>query len=808
MKRNTNITAAVWALLMTLAFACALTGCEQLIDPNGKTPLDTPANVRVDDAGKTAFTLKWDAVEGADSYTLDIDGTRQSVSATSYDLRALTEDPRVYPIKVRAVAYNGDITHSDSEFSAPLNVEPAEYVFIFTDEDEVAPSPSVQPGRNIARAAGENGTITGLTNYGKGLERIIIPPRIGSITITAIGDEAFKDNPVMTAISLPETLITIGAGALSGTNISSIIIPESVLTIGDGAFANIIVLVVVVFVSPEPPALGDGVFTGSEAIETIVVPDGKGTAYKEMIEEAAPELAETIEEAKEEKILIGIEVVQPPKTEYAEGEQFSNAGMTVIARYSDNTTSPVTNYTVLLQTYGGFSAESRALTAIDTAVRLSYTEGDITRTTTIAITVTGQTSEEYKIYVEAGDGGTITTDPSGGAAAGTRVTVTVTPDEGYTLASVSVTSADGSAIDGNVNSDGLSGYFTMPASDVTITGTFEATGGSSGGTFTLNNIPSEYNGKYAYLGTFGYANSDGSSSGGDDVALIGAVSIDMEAQTAALPQIVNGSVSIPMWIMSDNGTIARYSGNNTADIYVGISNTATFDENSESEGAIYFELVVFANGNAAKSWSDGRFEEGGGEPVRSYNITVTQATGGTITTDPSDGAPAETTVTITVTPDQGYTFNSSSLSVTTIVAGSNGTTDIDYQTSANGGYTFTMPDSDVVISGTFSTGGGPVGPDPGKTITVAFEGFGDESIDLTTNTNNDVSMGGALTATVTGSYTSYQWYMDGSSQSIGSYYAISIPISQNVAEGEHTLAVVVVKDGIPYSKEVTFRVVR
>jgi hypothetical protein len=267
-----------------------------------------------------------------------------------------------------------------------------------------------------------------------------------------------------------------------------------------------------------------------------------------MIEEKAPELAEqaAIEEAKEEKLLIGIEVVQPPKTAYAVGEQFSSAGMTVIARYSDNTTLSITNYTVLLQTSnGGFSAQSRALTVNDTAVRLSYTEGAITRTTTVTIRV----------------------------------------EEG------------------------------------------------SGGTFTLNNIPSKYNGKYALLGTFGRdsgTNSGGSepvnvgpsgtnpadggsggsssgrsSSGADDITLAGAASINMAAQTAVLPRIANGSVSIPMWIMSESGSIARYSGNNTADIYVGIYNNATYNENSESEGDIYFELVVFSNGNATKSWNDG-----------------------------------------------------------------------------------------------------------------------------------------------------------------------------------------------------------
>ena len=571
MKRNAHISAAVLTLLMPLAFAFALTGCEQPTDPlTGKTPLATPANVRVDDAGKTAFFLKWDAVEGADSYTLDIDGELKSVSGstTNYDLKALTEDPKVYPIRVRAVAYNGNEEHSDSAYSVPLNVEPAEYVFTYTDD--ISPSLSVKLGRGIARAAGGK-TITGLTGYGKGLEKIVIPPKIGSATVTAIGDDAFKDNPVMTAITLPETLITIGAGALSGTNISSIIIPESVLTIGDGAFSNIIVLVMVVFVSPEPPALGSGVFTGSDAIEAIVTPDGKGDAYAEKIEEAAPELAGKVEEVKEEKFLIAIEVGQPPVTDYTEGQQFSTAGMTVIARYSDTTTAPITDYEIMLASPdgAGFSKGNRALNLSDKVVRLSYTEDRITRTKDIAIKVT-EPAYTISWTVTPANSAAITTNPSGSATAGTKVTVNVRPNQGYTIAAMlSVKDANGKDVDDVQAADtaGTIWTFTMPASNVAITGTFT----------------------------------------------------------------------------------------------------------------------------------------GGTPPPSGYSIIISKTTGGTITTDPSGRAAAGTTVKIFVTVNQGYTFDSSNLSV---VADNYPVNYQINQAMTGPVYTFTMPDSDVLISGTFTGGDG------------------------------------------------------------------------------------------------------
>jgi hypothetical protein len=363
MKQAKFEKAARTLLLCALALGLILTGCDTGSNPGGgTTPLATPANVRVDDAGKTAFTLKWDAVAGADSYTVDIDGILQQVSAstTSYDLKTLTADPKVYPVRIRALAANSDTAHIDSEYSAPLNVEPAEY--IFTYEGGPAPSPSIQQSRSIARAAGEgNRTITGLTQFGKGLTKIVVPSKIGAVTVTAIGANAFKDNTIITEISLPETITAIG----------------------DGAFSNITVLIVVVFTSPQPPTLGNNVFEGSTAIETITVPSGSDNAYTQTIGENAPSLQDKIGE-------------------------------------------------------------------------------------------TGQTQPTaYTISLGQATNGTITTSPTGSAQAGTTVTITGSPDQGYILDSVSVY-RDNSPV--STQKTAANEYtFTMPDSDVLISGVFEPT---------------------------------------------------------------------------------------------------------------------------------------------------------------------------------------------------------------------------------------------------------------------------------------------------------------------------------------------
>ncbi|MCB7347776.1 bacterial Ig-like domain-containing protein, partial [Desulfovibrio desulfuricans] len=74
-----------------------------------------------------------------------------------------------------------------------------------------------------------------------------------------------------------------------------------------------------------------------------------------------------------------IEISNPPtKTAYKYGEVFSPAGMAVTARYTDGQSRAATGYTY---------SPTGALKLSDTTITVSYTEGDVTKTTTQAITV-------------------------------------------------------------------------------------------------------------------------------------------------------------------------------------------------------------------------------------------------------------------------------------------------------------------------------------------------------------------------------------------------------------------------------------
>ncbi len=78
----------------------------------------------------------------------------------------------------------------------------------------------------------DTGTITGYIGPDKD---IVIPAKIGEVTVKAIGRSAFSFNNVR-SITIPNSVMTIGNYAFLSNNLRSITIPNSVTTIGKGAF--------------------------------------------------------------------------------------------------------------------------------------------------------------------------------------------------------------------------------------------------------------------------------------------------------------------------------------------------------------------------------------------------------------------------------------------------------------------------------------------------------------------------------------------------------------------------------------------
>ncbi len=127
---------------------------------------------------------------------------------------------------------------------------------------------------------------------------------------------------------------------------------------------------------------------GSSAIVTDYTysPDGKleedddkvVIEYKEGENTSRARQAITVEAAS--KTLKKITITSPPnKTKYKEGESFDTNGMKVTATYSDGSKSLVTGYSVSPSTKLSKGVES---------VTVSYTEGKITKTAEVEVTVT------------------------------------------------------------------------------------------------------------------------------------------------------------------------------------------------------------------------------------------------------------------------------------------------------------------------------------------------------------------------------------------------------------------------------------
>ena len=90
--------------------------------------------------------------------------------------------------------------------------------------------------------------------------------------------------------------------------------------------------------------------------------------------------------APTEKKLVGIEITKlPSKLHYKEGERFDKTGMVVIAKYDDDTSKEITNYTY---------SPAGKLGEDDEEITITYTEEGITKTDKIEITV--KVSEEEK----------------------------------------------------------------------------------------------------------------------------------------------------------------------------------------------------------------------------------------------------------------------------------------------------------------------------------------------------------------------------------------------------------------------------
>ncbi len=103
---------------------------------------------------------------------------------------------------------------------------------------------------------------------------LVIPEEIDGKKITEIGESAFKENPWLETVTIPDTVKVIGEIAFAQTlRLKSVTIPDSVESIGESAFEECISLETVVL-GKGLKTLGEFVFYYCKALKKVVIPDG------------------------------------------------------------------------------------------------------------------------------------------------------------------------------------------------------------------------------------------------------------------------------------------------------------------------------------------------------------------------------------------------------------------------------------------------------------------------------------------------------------------------------------------------------
>ena len=259
-----------------------------------------------------------------------------------------------------------------------------------------------------------------------------------------------------------------------------------------------------------------------------------------------------------------------------------------------------------------------------------------------------ESTQPHAVNVANVDNGTVSVS-STSAVQGTKITVTVTPDDLHYVAydGVTVTAANGTKV--TVSGTGNTYTFTMPSSDVTV------------------NVKLEHQRRYAQFYDY------------DGPVENGTVTVSPEA-----PQKVGETVTLT--IKPDKGyqleSISAYDCLAKKNLELsGTGNTRTFVM-PDADVRLHATFV----------------------PATAHKVTAAKPDGGTVTLS-SESALAGDKVTVTLAPSEGYELTSVSATDATgksvALSGSGNTR------------TFTMPDADVSLSAVFTKTAPEVDPDDG-----------------------------------------------------------------------------------------------
>ena len=258
---------ALMIVLAVLALGLAglmLSGCER------DRELAAPTGLEI-----TNDVLTWKAVEGADGYTVEINGEEYKTQNNSLDLFEITNKYGAYEIRVAADSVTEGVLSSDwSEQTSLTLTMPDWFGFLPTDDgkgwEAVVIDATKAQGKVIIPAYAQDKAVVEVSFKGcTGLTGVIFPDTVEYIS-------GFENCQNLTRVRWSAGLKKIKLGAFDGTALETLVLPEGV-EILENAFKNCTELKSVSLPSTLTKignSYGVPPFSGCHSLESIEIAEG------------------------------------------------------------------------------------------------------------------------------------------------------------------------------------------------------------------------------------------------------------------------------------------------------------------------------------------------------------------------------------------------------------------------------------------------------------------------------------------------------------------------------------------------------
>ena len=230
MKKKKALVIVLAVLLLGLA-GLVLSGCD------GDRELAAPTGLEI-----TNDVLTWKAVEGADGYTVEINGEEYKTQNNSLDLFEITNKYGTYEIRVAADSVTEGVLSSDWSEQTSLTLTMPDWLQVYQTADEkgfelcVVDKTKAQ-GKLIVPSFIDGKAVVGIKANGfyecAGLTGLILPD-----TVEYIDANAFFGCEELTRVRWSAGLRKINSGAFDCTGLETLVLPEGVTFLGGNAFGH------------------------------------------------------------------------------------------------------------------------------------------------------------------------------------------------------------------------------------------------------------------------------------------------------------------------------------------------------------------------------------------------------------------------------------------------------------------------------------------------------------------------------------------------------------------------------------------